>query len=57
MISQGKVSYQIDNNLPLIGRQETLWTKLADVVRATRSALEVSKQYKAQIESLNRIKE
>lgn len=57
MISQGKVSYQIDNNLPLIGRQETLWSKLADVVRATRSALEVSKQYKAQIEELNKIKE
>jgi len=34
MISQANITYEINNNVPLIGKHETLWSKLSDVVKA-----------------------
>lgn len=39
MQDQGKISYEINYNLPLLGNQETLWTKLAEVTDAALSVI------------------
>ena len=39
MIDQGKISYEINYDLPLLGNQETLWTRLAEVTAAALSVI------------------